>query len=291
LWASHDFTIAGGFTPFASGTFSLYTPGNPVTTGTTISSTWAINTLSDIATGLTTCVLKDGSQTMTANLPMANFRITGLGAASASTDAARANQVQGMTYNYLTSVAGTNTVTGSVTFAPTYAVGQVYWGIAAATNTGATTLNISGAGAGAVQYQGAALQGGELVIGMPFCVLVSAATPVFQLISPMYGTPINSQSAAYEFAFADSGKTILHPTADNNPRTFTIPSNASVALPVGMVITGVNQINTVTIAITSDTLTLAGTSSTGSRSIAANGVWALIKAASTAWFISGSGVS
>ncbi len=38
---------------FANGTFSLYTPGNPVVTGTTIASSWANNTLSDIATGLT----------------------------------------------------------------------------------------------------------------------------------------------------------------------------------------------------------------------------------------------
>ena len=278
--------------PFTSGSFSLYTPGNPVVTGTPISSTVQNNTMNDVATGLSTCILKDGTQTVTANIPFAGFRLTGIGAATAVTDAARVSQVQNMTYNYLTSVTGTNTVTGTAGITPAaYAVGQTFWGISAGTNTGAATMNVSGLGAGAVQYQGAALQGGEMVINMPFCLQVSAATPVFQLISPMYGTPINSQSAAYEFAFADSGKTILHPTADNNPRTFTIPSNASVALPVGMVITGVNQINTVTIAITSDTLTLAGTSSTGSRSIAANGVWALIKAASTAWYISGSGVS
>ena len=278
--------------PFTSGSFALYTPGNPVVTGTPISSTVQNNTMNDVATGLSTCILKDGTQTVTANIPFAGFRLTGIGAATAVTDAARVSQVQNMTYNYLTSVTGTNTVTGTAGITPAaYAVGQTFWGISAGTNTGAATMNVSGLGAGAVQYQGAALQGGEMVINMPFCLQVSAATPVFQLISPMYGTPINSQSAAYEFAFADSGKTILHPTADNNPRTFTIPSNASVALPVGMVITGVNQINTVTIAITSDTLTLAGTSSTGSRSIAANGVWALIKAASTAWYISGSGVS
>ena len=54
---------------FSSGTFSLYTPGNPVVTGTTIASSWANNTLSEIATGLSTCVLKDGSQTVTTAAP------------------------------------------------------------------------------------------------------------------------------------------------------------------------------------------------------------------------------
>lgn len=52
-----------------SGTFNLYTPGNPVVTGTTISSTWANNTLSDIATGLSTAITKDGQTTITATIP------------------------------------------------------------------------------------------------------------------------------------------------------------------------------------------------------------------------------
>lgn len=56
---------------FASGTFSLVS-GNPVVTATTISSTWANNTLNDIAdNGLTMCVLKDGTQTATAVVPFA----------------------------------------------------------------------------------------------------------------------------------------------------------------------------------------------------------------------------
>jgi len=56
---------------FSSGTFSINTAGQPVVTGTTISST-AFNTLTaDLATGLTTCVLKDGTQTTTAAVPFA----------------------------------------------------------------------------------------------------------------------------------------------------------------------------------------------------------------------------
>lgn len=52
-----------------SGVFNLYSPGNPVVTGTTISSTWANNTLSDIATGLSTCVTKDAQTTTTGVIP------------------------------------------------------------------------------------------------------------------------------------------------------------------------------------------------------------------------------
>lgn len=105
------------------------------------------------------------------------------------------------------------------------------------------------------------------------------------------GVAQNSQSADYTLVAADAGKHILHPTADDNPRTFTIPANGSVAFPVGTVVTFINQINTVTIAITTDTMTLAGSASTGSRTLGVNGIATCIKVAATEWLISGTGVS
>lgn len=101
----------------------------------------------------------------------------------------------------------------------------------------------------------------------------------------------NSQSAAYTTVLSDAGKHILHPTADNNARTFTIDSNANVAYPIGTCITFVNQINTVTISITSDTLVLAGPGTTGSRTLAANGIATAIKISATVWIISGTGLT
>jgi hypothetical protein len=78
--------------PFSSGVFTLYSTGNPVVTGTTISSAWANNTLGDISSGLSTCVLKDGTQTITANIPFGGFKITGLAAGTASGDSVRYEQ-------------------------------------------------------------------------------------------------------------------------------------------------------------------------------------------------------
>lgn len=101
----------------------------------------------------------------------------------------------------------------------------------------------------------------------------------------------NSQSAAYTTVLSDGGKHIYHPSSDNNARTFTIDSNANVAYPIGTAITFVNEINTVTIAITSDTLTLQGTGTTGSRTLAANGIATALKVASTKWVISGIGLT
>lgn len=105
--------------------------------------------------------------------------------------------------------------------------------------------------------------------------------------------PQNSQSAAYTLALTDSGKHILHPSADTTARTFTIPANSSVAFPVGTAITFVNQngAGTVTIAITTDTMRLAGAGTTGSRTLAANGVATAIKITSTEWIISGTGLT
>jgi hypothetical protein len=103
--------------------------------------------------------------------------------------------------------------------------------------------------------------------------------------------PQNSQSAAYTTVLDDAGKHIYHPTTDDNPRTFTIDSNANVAYPVGTAITFINDQNTLTIAITADTLVWAEDGSTGSRTLAENGMATAVKVTSTRWIISGTGLS
>ena len=104
--------------------------------------------------------------------------------------------------------------------------------------------------------------------------------------------PQNSQSAAYTLVLADSGKHILHPSADANARTFTIPANSSVAYPIGTAVTFVNMTSqVVTIAITTDTLTLSPAGTSGSRSLAQYGSATALKIGSTQWLISGSGLT
>lgn len=102
------------------------------------------------------------------------------------------------------------------------------------------------------------------------------------------GVPQNSQSAAYTTVLADAGKCLFHPASDANARTFTIDSNANVAYAVGTVIEFINMsANNVTIAITSDTLTLLPAGTTGSRTLAQYGRASAEKISSTAWVISG----
>jgi hypothetical protein len=105
--------------------------------------------------------------------------------------------------------------------------------------------------------------------------------------------PQNSKSAAYTLVLGDSGEHIFHPSADTTARTWTIPANSSVAFPIGTAVTFINQngAGVVTIAITTDTMRLAGAGTTGSRTLAANGIATAIKVTSTEWIISGTGLT
>ena len=82
---------------FSSGTFSFTSNSfNTPVTGTTISSSAAQSTWNELATGLSTCVLKDGTQTITGNIPMSSFKLTGLAAGTASGNSIRYEQVNGV---------------------------------------------------------------------------------------------------------------------------------------------------------------------------------------------------
>jgi hypothetical protein len=101
------------------------------------------------------------------------------------------------------------------------------------------------------------------------------------------GIPQNAQTAAYQIVLADAGKHISITTGG-----ITVPANASLAFPVGSTIVIFNNSgSSQTIAITSDTMRLAGTASTGSRTLAQYGLATLVKVNTTEWAISGAGLS
>jgi hypothetical protein len=103
--------------------------------------------------------------------------------------------------------------------------------------------------------------------------------------------PQNSQSTAYTTVLADSGKCIFHPSTDANARTFTIAANASVPYAIGTVIQFVNMTSQVVTIANGDTMYLAGTGTTGNRSLAIYGVANAMKMTSTTWLITGSGLT
>lgn len=135
------------------------------------------------------------------------------------------------------------------------------------------------------------------------------------LVAPALGTPISGdltnckvesthavgfrnipQLAAensYTCALSDNGKHILHPSYDTSARTYTIPPNSSVPFPLGAAITFVNQDGTGGIVTINcgDTMRLAGVGTTGSRTLARNGIATALKITTTGWIISGSGLT
>jgi len=174
-----------------SGTFNINTAGQPVVTGTTITST-AFNLLTaDLATGLTTALTKDGQSTPTANIPMGTFKLTGLGAGTNATDAAQYGQLQ-IGATTIATVTGTDTLAGTLTPALTaYATGNKFSFIAVGTNTGAVTINLNSLGAKNITKQGStALAAGDIVSGRIYLIEYDGTR--FQLINPSAASSVVS---------------------------------------------------------------------------------------------------
>jgi hypothetical protein len=190
---------------------------------------------------------------------------------------------------------GTDVVT-ALNYAPALTLGA-----ALPVASGGTGITSFGTGVATALGQNVTGSGGIALATSPTFVTPVLGTPTSGTLSGctvdgtdavgFRNTPVNSQSADYTLVLADSGKTIFHPVADDNARTFTIPANSSVAYPVGTVISFVNLQNTVTIAITTDTMYLANDGDTGSRTLAEYGTASAMKVASTTWIISGNGLT
>lgn len=106
------------------------------------------------------------------------------------------------------------------------------------------------------------------------------------------GVPQNAQTVNYTTVAADAGKHLYHASGAGAGDTYTIDSNANVAYEIGTAITFVNMAaDTVAIAITSDTMYLAGTGTTGSRTLAQYGIATALKTGTTEWVISGTGLT
>ena len=161
-----------------SGTFQINSSGQPVVTGTVISST-AFNALTaDLATGLSTAITKDGQTTPTANIKLGGFKLTNVGTATTAGDA-------------LTFGSGTNSSTLAVPTRQVLTSGTTYTtpanvrqlkirmfggggggggagtsgGVSGGGNGGSTTFNSVNAGGGLADIYGLGGAGGSSVTG------------------------------------------------------------------------------------------------------------------------------
>lgn len=217
------------------------------------------------------------------------------------------SQSDGATWSTVLSAGGVGTVTS---VGGSFTGGLISVGGSPVTGSGTLALTVAGTSGGIPYFSGAstwatsgALAQYGLVLGggagaAPTTLAAVAANQILTSAgtgaNPTYDYPRiaqNSQTAAYTTLASDKGGYILHPISDNNPRTFTIDSNTNLPFPTNTAITFVNMINTVTIAITTDTMYLAGSGATGSRQLAAYGVATAIKVDTNVWIISGTNLT
>ncbi|HEY6020108.1 MAG TPA: hypothetical protein VIY48_09460 [Candidatus Paceibacterota bacterium] len=178
-----------------SGTYALAT-GNPVVTGTSISSTWANNTLNDLASAVTQSISNDGQTPITANLPMTGFKHTNVANATARTEYCAAGQAQDNTFDWLTLVAGTDTITATAAIGlASYAAGQCFRFVSAGANTTTTvTLNLNSLGAKAVTKNGStALAVGDIPSGCVVEVVYDGTR--FQLVGVAVNYAVTATTA------------------------------------------------------------------------------------------------
>jgi hypothetical protein len=101
--------------------------------------------------------------------------------------------------------------------------------------------------------------------------------------------PQSLKTANHQLVLADRGKSVVMNGAS---LTLTVPANGTVAFPIGTAIVVINIAATsLSVAITTDTMTLVNTTTTGTRTLAQNAMATLVKVGATSWIIAGLGVT
>jgi len=278
---SQTVSIAGGVT--ASGQTNTINIGTAGAAGSTTNI--GLGSINSVAGALGTIthygntVLSSGSLTFSGDMSRSAWTTSGIRHVSVSavlTDTTSTGTVA----NAYTNNFGGNTIAASnaVTF----------------TNYGTVFLNSPTAGTNVtITNPYSLITAGNVLVGSTgtatITAVASTATTSSTASSLGYlGMPQQSKSSAYTTVIGDQGKHI-YVTAT---ATITIDSNANVPYPIGTTIAFIAAAGaTVTIAITSDTMYLGGTGTTGSRTLAAYGMATAVKVTATTWFINGAGLT
>ncbi len=209
-----------------SGVFVISGAGLPYVSGTTISSSVANTLDSDLATGLSTCICKDGQSTPTANLTLGTYIWTNSGNAAAATDLFPVTQLQTNTFLFV--AAGGTAQAITATYSP--AIGTLVDGMelcarASAANTAAApTFAPNGLTAHPItKLGGVALVAGDIYgAGHELRLRYNLANTRWELLNPaigsVIGTTTNNNAAAgyvgeYVSSVVSSGSPVSLTTA------------------------------------------------------------------------------
>lgn len=188
------------------------------------------------ATGLSTCVTKDGQTTPTANLPMGGYKHTNVADATARNQYASLGQVQDGAVTYCGSAGGT---ADAITLTPNpaisaYVAGQTFKFVASNTSASTTpTANVSGLGTKTIQKNGTSLVSGDVTSGRMYEITYDGTNFQLDAVTVPDAAPSTFSDAAFriqdngdatkQLAFEVSG------ISTGTTRTITVP-NASTTL-------------------------------------------------------------
>jgi hypothetical protein len=279
---TQKFKIGTGSTVWASlGYQAAVFNGGTITNALVVSNTSGVNTsgtyTSTIATG--TAPFTVSSTTQVANL---NVAISG------STTNVLGGAAGGIHYQSAanTTVFLARTATNNSTLAFNSSTNAPFWIQPTLSNTyyAATT---SAQLAGVISDETGS---GVLVFGTaPTITPANAVAATSASTAGYIGMPQISVSANTAILATHAGKHIYTTTT---ALTHTIPANSNVAFEIGTAITFITAPSvSLSIAITTDTLRLANSTSTGTRTLAANGVATAIKVTYNVWIMSGNGLT
>lgn len=122
-------------------------------------------------------------------------------------------------------------------------------------------------------------------------ILASAPSTLNVLSAGFRGVPVNTQDANYTFVLGDSGKMTRHTSA--TAHAWTIPPNSSVAYPIGHALV-LRNVGTGAVTLTQGAgvlIRLAGSTTTGNKTLAQWGLATAFQEAADTWVVSGSGVT
>lgn len=213
--------------------------------------------------GLENCLTKTGETTPTANQPMGNFRHTGVGAAAALTDYARAGEVQKGTLFKAASPGGTvDAMTGTITPTPSLTAGQIISIIAPGSGPNTVTnptATFNGGSALTIKKHQGALVAGDYTAGDQLLLLYDGTN--LELLNPKYPVSVPTHSSFTTDATGGD-------TADLIPIVDASASNADIKTTVANFFkNALSSITAKSAPIAADTLMIADSAASGAAKI------------------------
>jgi hypothetical protein len=195
-----------------SGVYTL-PAGNPVVSQTVISSSWANNTMNDLAAAMTDSVAADGQTPMTGPLNVNSNKIVNLANATVATDAVNYGQFSTPTFSGAVVCSSTLTVTGDTALNSTLAV------------TGDTTI------------------GGNLAVNSTGQIKLPNGTTAQRSVTPAIGSVrFNTTLQTFEGYSTYSGQTISSITRVTTTATLTTAANHNLTTGTFVTVSGATPV-------------------------------------------------